>query len=235
MKPIECNFGCRCYYVQDKGNIFDCSQKYLKQLPPNNTVPNTTEYLDLSQSNFRNLCGKQSYWKYILGLRVNKAKIQSICDQLLETIEEGKLQVLDLFNNSLERIPKRVRNINSITEINLSENPFVCDCEMLWMRNWLMTFNLTKEQLLRVKCRNGTSILNLDGTACFSKDLPTWQKVLVGLSAGLTILIVTTIIAISRRWNEVKWFMYLHFDILDRNDGNENIEDKEFDAFISYR
>ncbi len=40
---------------------------------------------------------------------------------------------------------------------------------------------------------------------------------------------------IFRRWNEVRFWLYKNFDILDRRDKGENLEGKEFDALVSYR
>ena len=34
---------------------------------------------------------------------------------------------------------------------------------------------------------------------------------------------------------QVKFFLYLHFDILDKNDGDEKLTDKFYDIFVSYR
>ena len=47
--------------------------------------------------------------------------------------------------------------------------------------------------------------------------------------------VAVAIIFISRRWKEVKWFMYLHFDVLDKNDEDEDLEIVEADALLSYR
>ncbi len=83
------------------------------------------------------------------------------------------------------------------------------------------------------KCKNGNLIKSLSEVqmGCY----PKWQKIVIGVSAAVTVAVVVAIIAISRRWNEVKWFLYLHFDILDKHDGPENLANKTTDALLSYR
>ena len=237
MNPNPCNDQCECYFVQDKGNTFDCSSKHLEQFPPEHTVPNITDYLDFSMNNMTYLCGTQTYLERIISLKVNNGKINSICDEMLNILAKGKIQVLDLSNNYLRRLPPGIQILKNLTDIELSGNPFVCDCKMIWMKNWLNKFNRSMESLSYVKCNGSTPIIKLDAVqmGCYPRDLTLWQKILIGLSTSLTMMIVIAIVTISKRWKEVKWFMYLHFDILDKNDGNEYLDNKESDALLSYR
>ena len=88
-----------------------------------------------------------------------------------------------------------------------------------------------------VKCRDGHLLYQLDAVkmGCFPKELTVWMKNLTGLSAFVILGVAVAIIFISRRWKEVKWFMYLHFDVLDINDEDEDLEIVEADALLSYR
>ena len=231
--PKPCRHQCKCYFAQDKGNTFEC--KHLTRLPRNDVVPNSTDYLEFSANNITEIYGSQAYLRNILGLNLKNGRISTVSENFLNTLARGKIQTLNLTNNNIQTLPKAIKQIDSLIDIGLSHNPLICNCDTIWMKDWLITFNESRRDLLRVKCNNGTSILKLDGLECFGKELPTWLKSLIGLSVGLTILTVIAIIAINRRWNEVKWFMYLHFDILDKKDGNENLQNKENDALISYR
>ena len=232
-----CNEKCECYYAQDEGNTFDCSSKHLKHLPHNHTVPNITDYLDFSMNNMTYLCGTQTYLQRIISLKVNNGKINSICDEMLNILAKGKIQALDLSNNRLRRLPPRIQNLKNLTGIGLSGNQFACDCKMLWMKDWLNRFNRSVQILSHIKCKNDTPIIKLDAVkmGCYPRVLTLWQKILIGLSIPLAIKIAILLIIISKRWKEVKWFMYLHFDILDKKDGNEYLDNKEWDALVSYR
>lgn len=47
-----------------------------------------------------------------------------------------RLQELDLSYNRIKRIDNcKFGNIMNLTSINLRENPFVCDCDLFWLRN----------------------------------------------------------------------------------------------------
>ena len=112
---------------------------------------------------------------------------------------------------------------------------------MLRTRDWMESFNKSGKRVVQdyqnITCQNGFHIDALDPVqmGCFPKELTLWEKILIGISATVTIGIVIAIIAISRRWNEVKWFMYLYFDVLDKNDGIDDLEGMGKDALISYR
>ena len=170
-------------------------------------------------------------------MKVNNGKINSICDEMFNILAKGKIQTLDMSNNNLRKLPLRIQILKNLTYVGLSGNPFVCDCKMIWMKDWLNKFNRSMKSLSQVKCNQHTQIIKLDAVrmGCYPRDLTLWQKLLIGLSTSLTMMIVIAIITISKRWKEVKWFMYLHFDILDKKDGNEYLNNKESDALVSYR
>ena len=77
--------------------------------------------------------------------------------------------------------------------------------------------------------------LTLEELGCYPHKLSTGEKVSIGIFGTLIIGITIAIIAVSRRWNEVKFLLYLHFDILDKNDRDEDLTDKLYDVFLSYR
>ena len=194
--------------------------------------------MDFSKNNITNLCGTQSYLKAIFGMWLRDSNIRVISDDILDTFQQGKIEMLDLQNNLLQRLPLNIQNVATLSKIWLSNNPFICDCNMLWMKDWM--FNKSREMIVQdpyeVKCPDGDSIDKLDPVkmGCYPNGLTLLQKFVIGLSAVVTVAIVIAIIAISRRWNEVKWFVYLHFNILGKNDGNEDLANKEYDALLSY-
>ena len=242
MYPRTCGTRCQCYYVQDVGNTLNCSSRNLTSLPSNTEVPNITDYLNLSKNNINVLDGNQNYTRTIFGIILSNNTISDIKDEFLENLENGKIEVLDLRNNSLKRLPHKITNLSTLREIWLSNNPFVCDCDMLWMKNWMETFNKSGKMVVRdyyaLQCVNGLGpVYDLDPVkmGCFPRGLTLWEKILIGLSVIIAIAIVIAIIAISRRWEEVKWFMYLHFDILGTSDKKDDLEHAENDALVSYR
>ena len=49
------------------------------------------------------------------------------------------------------------------------------------------------------------------------------------------VIFVVIIIILNRKWEAIKFFMFMHFNILPNDDGPENLDEMEFDAFITYR
>ena len=239
--PIPCGEGCHCYYIQDKGNVFNCSSRQRRILPDANDVPNITNWLDVSSNKLNFLCGGHPYLKTISALYLENNNISGICNGTLDILTKGKLEILNLSGNNFSRLPEHIENVTTLTKAWFAGNPFKCDCDMLSMRDWMESFNKSGTRVvqdyLHINCQNGYPIHALDAVqmGCFPKELTLWEKILLGVSATVTIGIVIAIIAINRRWNEVKWFMYLHFNILDKNDGKEDLENMEKDAIISYR
>ena len=44
---------------------------------------------------------------------------------------------LDISQNNLETLPQKIQELKSLQQIWLSGNPFLCDCTMTWMIDWL--------------------------------------------------------------------------------------------------
>ena len=64
---------------------------------------------------------------------------------------------------------------------------------------------------------------------CF---FPIWAISTIVASA---VLIVVIIVVLNRKLEAIKFFMFMHFDILPNDDVQENLDEMEFDAFITYR
>ncbi len=61
---------------------------------------------------------------------------------------------------------------------------------------------------------------------------PVWIGIVTGiLVVGLIIIIVV----INRKWNAIKFRLFMKFNILIDRDDPENVDELEFDAFIAYR
>ena len=112
------------------------------------------------------------------------------------------------------------------------------------MIQWISKRNLNNNSLIKDKknvvSRSDTSLdqkisqMTPEKMGCYPHKLSVGEKVTIGIFGALIVGIVVAIIAISRRWNEVKWLLYLHFNILDKSDNNEDLTDKKYDAFLSY-
>ncbi len=55
------------------------------------------------------------------------------------------------------------------------------------------------------------------------------------MTGVVVLVLVVAAIVINRKWEALKFCMFMRFQILHNDDEPENVDDKEFDAFIAYR
>ena len=61
---------------------------------------------------------------------------------------------------------------------------------------------------------------------------PIWAISTIVTSAVIFVIII---IILNRKWEAIQFFMFMHFNILPNDDGPENLDEMEFDAFVTYR
>ncbi len=148
-------------------------------------------------------------------------------------------------NNMITKISKEIQNLQ-VEEIWLSGNPFHCDCDMIWMRDWLSSFNnatgkITVRDYRDLKCNNTKDkqvpIYQMSEVqlGCY----PLWstgQKVGAAVAALLFCLIFGLTIIVFQNLREVKFLLYyyLRLDTKPRDDPSENLTNKEYDAFLCF-
>ena len=213
--------------------------------PEPNYLTKLTNVMDLSGNKISKLCGKQTYFETIVQLDLSQNVITKICEETVNHMENGSIVELNLANNSIATLPSKISNISSLQSVKLSGNNFICNCEMTWMIQWFSKRNVSGKRAVQdyreVVCHSGMLVgkqiykLTSNEMGCYPHKLSLGEKITVGIFGTLIIGITIAIIAISRRWNEVKFFLYLHFDILDKNDGDEDLTNKCYDVFVSYR
>ncbi len=61
---------------------------------------------------------------------------------------------------------------------------------------------------------------------------PVW----IGIVTGTVILfLLISIVLINRKWEAIKFLLFMKFDVLINDDTPEDVNDLEFDAFVIYR
>ena len=45
---------------------------------------------------------------------------------------------LDVRKNKLKILPKLITKVNKTNKLWISDNPYECNCDMLWMKDWLV-------------------------------------------------------------------------------------------------
>ena len=151
--------------------------------------------------------------------------------------------------NKLTSLLQNIQMLRNMEQIWLSDNPFYCDCEMTWMTGWLNNFTTSSGRHVIVdyqelKCHSGMMlgqpiyILDKVNMGCFLSKLTKEEKIFIGLGSELTIVInISLIIGMALRSREFKFLIhyYLKLDTVPKDDKDENVDNKEYDAFFCYR
>ncbi|XP_034241259.1 immunoglobulin domain and leucine-rich repeat-containing protein 2 [Thrips palmi] len=61
--------------------------------------------------------------------------LEDLEDKMFDDIK--KLNYLDLSRNNLTTLPHSLGTLKNLTNLNISQNPWMCDCRMVWFPSWL--------------------------------------------------------------------------------------------------
>ena len=72
------------------------------------------------------------------------------------------LKYLDIRRNYLKEIPDIIKKGNNMTKMWISDNPYECNCDMLWMKDWLI---------------NATNVEDKDNVTCLHNEVKGERRV----------------------------------------------------------
>ena len=239
--PVPCMNNCRCYHRQDfRVNVYDCSEG--NGFPMN--IPKDTDWLFCSNSHISRLPINLSFLENITTLNISNNNVQTIPENSLTALVNfRKLKMLDISDNKFTILPKELQHLEGLEAVYIANNPICCNCEMLWLIGWMNKFLPDGTRIVRdyvkVNCSNiHKQIYKLTTIemGCFPKEFTSWQIAILGIGGGIIILVIITAMIVIKRWNEVKWFLFFHFNIRDKRDEDVNmLEGTKWDVMISYR
>ena len=254
--PVKClqsdNYCCFCHYNIDfRVNVYNCSSANIDTLP--STVPNLTNWVILENNKINTIDVFRAYFSNVQFLHLGGNVLSSINDSFLLQLEQNRsITWINLTKNMLASIPSKIQNLHHLDKLWLSGNPFKCDCSMVWMIGWLNNFTTsTGKHIVQdyqdIRCHTGTAVgipiyqLNEVILGCYPKGLTIWQKVLIGVGSGTGGLVILVLLIFSIKISRtVQFFMFYKLKIksvlsIKRDQADENVEDKEYDGFLSYR
>ncbi len=112
----------------------NCSFNNMTTLP-DHILPRT-EQLIMTGNNLENLDSVAENFPNVKKLDFNRSNIKTISGEAMKLFLL-KSSMLYLSNNKLKIIPSLVQAKEYNTKVWLSENPFDCNCDMMWMRDWV--------------------------------------------------------------------------------------------------
>ena len=151
-------YSCACYYSPyDKANIFDCRNKNLTSLPKNILLQ--TNCILTSGNSFGSIQRVEKYMENITHLDLSNSRVSGITDGAMRSILVN-LKTFNLSNNILKSLPLSIRETDNNTKLWISNNSYDCNCDMMWMRVWLVkaTNVMDKEEIV---CASGKMIGNM--------------------------------------------------------------------------
>ena len=229
--------------------MYNCSSANLNTIPT--SAPNFTNWVILENNNINRFSGFRSYLTEVQFLHLGGNMISTVNYSFLINSENSKkITWLNLSRNKLKTLPSKIQNLNYFEKVWLSGNPFHCDCSMLWMISWLDNFTTSNGRHIivdykNVRCHSGTAVgtpiykLNEIVLGCYPKGLTTWQKILIGTGSGTGGLVILILLfLIIKRSRTLQFFIFYRLNIksiLGIQKEDENVKDKKYDAFLSYR
>ena len=104
-----------------------------------------TDQLLLSGNNLGSLNRAPDILKNITLLNLSASKITEIDETVMEVIIHN-VQSLDIRKNKLKTLPKSITKGNKTSELWLSNNPYECNCDMMWMKDWLIDTRIVMDK-----------------------------------------------------------------------------------------
>ena len=177
--PLPCSNNCWCHYLfKEKANVLNCSRTHIASLT-GLRIPNETMWLVAKSNHIPHLNWSKNL-SNIEHFDLQNSSIQQVTDEFFSKIQTTKkTKFLNLANNNLTSFPQTL-NGTDFSEVYLAGNPIDCNCNMLWLTNWL---NATDVRLMvkdykRVLCAggrwNGTRVYKLNAVrmGCYPKNIP---------------------------------------------------------------
>ena len=110
-----------------------------------------SDWLLLSGNNLGLLNRAPDYLENITLLNLSSSNIHEIDDTVMEIISKSVKQ-LDISRNDLQTLPRIITNGTS--KLWISYNPFECNCDMMWMKDWLIDTHSVQDKE-NVICSSG--------------------------------------------------------------------------------
>ena len=156
--------------------------------------------------------GSHNYLDNITYLDLRNNTIKDIADVFWDRLHgaSSRLIWLNLADNNLVKIPRRIQEARSLQKLWLGGNPVHCSCDMNWMITWFENFTTPSGEKIvvdyrEITCHSGS----MKGRAiytpseidmgCYPNTWASRQKAVVGtVFATLTVIIVILVVIVLR-------------------------------------
>nr|UTM63738.1 Ls-TLR2 [Cyclina sinensis] len=171
-------------------------------------------------------------------LDVSQSSVTDVDPLIVDMMESRDNRQIYLHDNALERIPRRFEKFNFSTGqiLTLHGNPFNCDCNLLWMKQWLLLNTEYVPYQDKIKCQSGlgkgkpvTEVAN-NKFVCMSS--PSFKDILTMTVGSLCVVLLFSLVVYKR--NNFQVFLIHHFDIFKYLLRKKAYRNLKFDIFIPH-
>ncbi len=153
VSPLKCFDECDCFFsIGDGTNTMDCSNKDLSELPQ--TIIPSTEKLIMKGNKLGMLETVDNQLSQIAIFQLDSSGITRISDYAMRRLLQKSDEIILSWNN-LTVFPTSIQEMENKTKLWLGDNPYECNCDMMWMRDWLL---------------NATNVMDKDRITCASGE-----------------------------------------------------------------
>ncbi|XP_071950839.1 toll-like receptor 2 [Antedon mediterranea] len=153
--------------------------------------------------------------------------------------------IIAVNDNLLSTISEHVgiQSLNNLQILNVAYNKFLCDCELVWFRNWIQATNVTIEKLNNTECNDDKNrykeLVDFDPTSIECRKLIKMLKIVIPSASIGVIIVILMILLYNFRYDIRFWIqrrrLRKQYETL-KNQGPPplNGDDIRYDAFVSY-
>ncbi|KAL8618865.1 hypothetical protein ACOMHN_000872 [Nucella lapillus] len=144
----SCPQGCTCY-LRTKVNtvIVDCQNGGLTSLPE--SVPANTRELWLQNNTIQSL-DRRPYLAHLTSLKLTSNNVQDLPIGVL--LHMPLLSILHLDDNWLTGLKPDFAKLRQLKDLRLAGNPFRCDCNTAWLKEWILGHQMITKDWMAIKC-----------------------------------------------------------------------------------
>ena len=73
----------------------------------------------------------------IVHLDLSDSNVTEITPNVMASVLQNA-KYLNVANNNLRQLPRAITKARNETKLRISGNHYDCNCDMMWMRNWLI-------------------------------------------------------------------------------------------------
>ena len=131
-----CLHNCSCRYsAEDKANVFTCQNKNFTVIPQ--TIQNGTDWMVLSENNLGYTTRIPSNLNQISRIDLYANSITGFSENAMTALLNNT-KYLNIASNKINKLPKLIKDAKNFTELWISNNSYECNCDMMWMKDWLV-------------------------------------------------------------------------------------------------